>query len=178
MNLAGTIGQARARALAYWMARNEQERRTLSIGAGVLLVALAYLVLIAPALDGRAALRRALPQLRQQAAQLRALADEARTLQGTPVPQVAPMAREGLLASLTARGITPASLSLTGDYAKLQLNNVSFANLMAWLDAARRENRIAVQDAAITALPVAGQVDATLTLRQNTSGTAAAAAAR
>jgi general secretion pathway protein M len=172
MNVAGTLGQARSRALAYWIARNEQERRTLSIGAGVLLLALAYLVLIAPAAEGRAELRRQLPQLRQQAAQLRALADEARTLAATPVPQVAPMAREPLLASLSARGITPASLSLTGEYAKLQLNNVSFANLMAWLDAERRESRVMVQDAGFTALPTAGQVDANLTLRQASAGAA------
>jgi general secretion pathway protein M len=174
MNLAGTLGQARSRALAYWIARNEQERRTLSIGAGVLLLALAYLILIAPALEGRAELRRALPAMRQQAAQLSALADEARNLQAKPAPQVAPMAREALLASLSARGITPASLSLTGEYAKLQVNNVSFANLMAWLDAQRRENRVMVQDGAISALPTAGQVDATLTLHQSTTGGAPA----
>jgi general secretion pathway protein M len=63
---------------------------------------------------------------------------------------------------------------MTGDFAKLQLNNVSFANLMAWLDAQRRENRIMVQDASVTGLPVAGQVDASLTLRQNTAGGAGA----
>jgi general secretion pathway protein M len=174
MNLADTIGHARARALAYWMARTEQERRTLSIGAAVLLLALAYLVLLAPALEGRAALRRSLPQLRQQAAELRALADQARNLAAQPVPQVAPMAREALQASLTARGITPASLTLTGEYARLQLNNVSFANLMAWLDAQRRENRITVQEATISALPTAGQVDANLTLRQQATGAGAA----
>ena len=48
------------------------------------------------------------------------------------------------------------------------MNNVSFANLAAWLDEQRRANRVLVMDAAVTALPVAGQVDATLTLRQNT----------
>jgi general secretion pathway protein M len=46
---------------------------------------------------------------------------------------------------------------MTGEYAKLQLNGVSFANLVAWLDAQRRENRIAVQDAAITALAAPGR---------------------
>lgn len=160
------IGQARARALAYWMARTEQERRTLSIGAGVLLLALAYLLLVAPAVEGRAALRAQLPQLRQQAAQMHALADQARNLAAQPVPQVPPMTREALQQSLSTRGITPASLAMTGEYAKLQLNNVSFANLMSWLDAQRRENRIQALEAAITALPTAGQVDASLTLRQ------------
>lgn len=172
MSVAGTFSQARARALAYWGARTEQERKFLSIGAGVVLLALAYSLLLAPALEGRASLRAALPQLRQQAAQLQGLAQEAQALAAQPAPQVTPMTREMLAASLATRGITAASLAMTGDYAKLQLANVSFANLVAWLDAARRENRISVQDATITGLATAGQVDATLTLRQN-SGAAA-----
>ncbi|HWJ95819.1 MAG TPA: type II secretion system protein GspM, partial [Telluria sp.] len=125
-------------------------------------------LLLAPALEGRATLRASLPALRQQAAQLQGLAQEAQALASQPAPQVTPMTREMLAASLAGRGINPASLAMTGDYAKLQLNNVSFANLVAWLDAVRRENRIAVQDAAVTGLPTAGQVDASLTLRQNT----------
>jgi general secretion pathway protein M len=60
---------------------------------------------------------------------------------------------------------------MTGEYIKVQMNNVSFANLAGWLDEQRRANRMLVQDAVITALPAAGQVDANLTLRQNT-GTA------
>lgn len=175
MKLAESISQARSRALALWMARTEQERRTLSIGAAVLLVAFVYLALVAPAMEGRAQLRKQLPLLRQQAAEMRALADEARNLQAQPAPQVAPMSREALLASLAGRGMNPASLAMTGDFAKLQLNNVSFANLMAWLDAQRRENRIMVQDASVTGLATAGQVDASLTLRQNTAGGAGTA---
>jgi general secretion pathway protein M len=83
------------------------------------------------------------------------------------------MTREALAASLSGRGLSPQSLSLNGEYAKLQLNGVSFANLVTWLDAQRRENRIAVQDAAVTALATAGQVDANLTLRQNLGAGAA-----
>ncbi len=165
-----TMVQLRARALAYWMARTEQERRTLSIGAAIVLLALAYLVLVAPAVEGRSQLRAQLPQLRQQAAQMQALADEARQLAAQPVPQLAPMTRESLQQGLAARGINPSSLAMTGEYAKLQVNNVSFANLMAWMDAQRRENRIQAQDAAITSLPTAGQVDASLTLRQAGAG--------
>ena len=56
---------------------------------------------------------------------------------------------------------------LYGGYGKITiLNGVSFANLVAWLDAQRRENRVQVQEAAFTAQPAVGQVDATLTLRQ------------
>jgi general secretion pathway protein M len=174
MSFASMIGQWRARALAYWVARTDQERKFLGIGAAVALLALVYLLFVAPALEGRAQLRRALPQLRQQAAQLQALAQEATQLNAEPVPQVAPMTREALAASMSSRGLTAQSLSLTGEYAKLQLNNASFANLATWLDAQRREGRIAVQDAVITALPAAGQVDANLTLHQNTGAPAGA----
>ncbi|WP_229425303.1 MULTISPECIES: type II secretion system protein GspM [unclassified Massilia] len=147
MNLGNIFGGTRERATAYWIARSEQERRYLGVGFGVVLLALVYMGLIEPAVEGRAQLQRSLPELRQQAAQLAGMAQVARGLAGQqPVP-VTPMTEASLKASLGARSITPASLTLTGEYARLQVNGVSFANLVAWLDAQRRENRIAVRKA-------------------------------
>jgi general secretion pathway protein M len=171
MSIATKAGELRERALAYWIARTEQERKVLAVGAGVVLLALLYLVLLAPALEGREQLRRSLPELRQQAAQLQTLAGEAQALAGQPVVEAAPLTREALAASMTARGLDPASLTLTGEYARVQLTGVSFANVMAWLDDQRRDSRLNVQDAQFKALSTPGQVDATLTLRQ--SGNAA-----
>jgi general secretion pathway protein M len=168
MSLATTIAQYRERANALWLARTDQERRFLAVGGAIVLLALLYLILIDPAVEGRAQLRRQLPQLRQQAAELQAMAQEASTLARAPATQVAPITRETVSTSLSGRGLTPQSLSMTGEFIKLQLNNVSFAGLATWLDEQRRANRILVQDAAVTALPTAGQVDASLTLRQNT----------
>jgi general secretion pathway protein M len=168
MSLATNIAQYRERFKALWLARTEQERRFLSIGGAVVLLALLYLILVDPAVEGRAQLRRSLPQLRQQAAELQAMAQEAAKLAAAPATQATPLTREAVNTGLSGRGLTPQSLSMTGEYIKLQLNNVSFANLATWLDEQRRANRVLVQDAVVTALPVAGQVDATLTLRQNT----------
>jgi general secretion pathway protein M len=168
MSIATTIAQNRERMHALWLARTEQERRFLLIGGAVVLAALLYLVLITPALEGRAQLKRSLPQLRQQAAELQAMAQEATALEHAPAVQVAPLTREGVTASLSGRGLTPQSLSMTGQYIKLQLNNVAYAGLAGWLDEQRRANHVQVQDAAVTALAKAGQVDASLTLRQNT----------
>lgn len=168
MSLATNVAQYRARFAALWLARTPQERRFLSIGGGVVLAALLYLILVAPAVEGRAALRRTLPQLRQQAAELQAMAQEARTLAQAPSTQVPVLSRDAVDASLRGRGLTPQSLSVTGEYIKLQLNNVPYAGLAAWLDEQRHTNRVLVQDAVVSALPAAGQVDAALTLRQNT----------
>ena len=168
MSFATTIAQYRERANAFWLARTEQERRFLAVGGAVVLLALLYLLLVDPAVTGRAQLRRSLPQLRQQAAELQGMAQEANNLAHAPAAPVTPLTREALTASLSGRGLTPQSLSMTGEYIKLQLNNVSFANLVSWLDEQRRANRVLVQDAVATSLPAAGQVDASLTLRQNT----------
>jgi general secretion pathway protein M len=171
MSIATTIAQARERAATLWLARTEQERRFLAIGGGVVLLALLYLLLIDPAVTGRSQLNRSLPQLRQQAAELQAMATEANNLARAPATEVAPLTRESIDSSLNGRGLKPQSLSVTGEYIKVQMNNVAFAGLAGWLDEQRRANRLLVQDAAITALPAAGQVDANLTLHQNT-GTA------
>ena len=167
MSAASSIGQVRERLAVYWLARTEQERKFLLAGAAAVALALVYALFIGPALGGRAALEKELPQLRQQDAQLRAMALEAGELGRQPALQVAPMTRESLAASLAALSITPQSLSMTGEYARLQLTGVSFANLVGWMDAQRRENRISVQDATISAQTTAGQVDATLTLHQD-----------
>ena len=167
MSIAGKFNGLRERATAYWIARSEQERKFLLVGGLVAALALFYLVLLEPALDGREQLRRSLPELRQQAAQLEALAAEAKAVAAEPAQAVAPLTQQALAASMSARGLNPASLAMTGEYAKVQLNNVSFANLMAWLDAQRRESRLMVQDAQFSAQSALGQVDATLTLRQS-----------
>jgi len=168
MSFATTIAQYRERANALWLARTEQERRFLAVGGAVVLLAVLYLLLVDPAVEGRAQLRRQLPQLRQQAAELQAMAQEANALARAPATQIPPITREAVDSSLNGRGLKPQSLSMNGEYIKLQLNNVPFAGLASWLDEQRRANRVLVQDATVTALPVAGQVDASLTLRQNT----------
>lgn len=156
----------REQAILYWSARTEQERKYLIVGAGIATGALVYSLFIEPAWTGKAKLERELPLLRQEAAELQALAQEATLLKSQPAAQVTPMTRDSLTASLTARSITPGTLTVAGESAKLQVSNVSFANLYSWLDAQRRESRIMVVDGTVTALPAAGQVDVSLTLSQ------------
>ncbi|MDC8760460.1 type II secretion system protein GspM [Janthinobacterium fluminis] len=150
----------------FWQQRSEQERQFLGVGGAVAALALLYAVLIGPAVSGREALLKELPQLRLDAAEIEGLARQAAELTRQAPPPPEPMSRASLSASLAAQGLTAQSISLTGEYAKLQLNEVPFAGLVAWLDAVRRDSRIAVQDANVVAQPTAGVVNATLTLHQ------------
>nr|WP_315255367.1 type II secretion system protein GspM [uncultured Duganella sp.] len=156
----------RARADAFWLVRTEQERKLLRIGGIVVGLGLFYSLLIDPALSGREQLRKQLPQLHQQAAEMQVMAREAQALKGQSNIAPTPMSRENLNAGLTARGLTPQSFNVTGEYAKLAFTGAQYAGVVAWLDAIRTESRINVVDASFTAQEAAGVVNATLTLRQ------------
>jgi general secretion pathway protein M len=161
-----------ATAQAFWQERTEQERRMLTIGGAVLGLGLFYGVLIDPALEGRAKLRKELPQQRQQAAELQALGRTAMELKARPPIQANRLNSDTLNASLAANGLKAQSLAVTGDYVKLELKGVPFAAVAAWLDTQRRTDAVAVQDASITATPTPGMVDANMTLHQRSSGAA------
>jgi general secretion pathway protein M len=161
-----SIQNLRGQAAAFWQARTEQERKLLTVGGAVVGLALFYSLLVDPALSGRDKLRKQLPELRQQEAEMQALAREAASLQGQGSIAPPPMTRDSLNAGLSARGLNPQSVNVTGEYAKLQFNGAQFAGLVAWLDAVRTESRINVAEASITAQETPGVVNATLTLRQ------------
>jgi general secretion pathway protein M len=161
-----SVQHLRGQAALFWQARTEQERKLLTVGAVVVGLALFYSLLIDPALSGRDKLRKQLPELRQQEAEMQSLAREASSLQGQSNIAPPPMTRDSLNAGLSARGLNPQSVNVTGEYAKLQFNGAQFAGLVAWLDAVRTESRINVAEASITAQEAPGVVNATLTLRQ------------
>lgn len=166
MNLTGLLDSSRLSFSEFWAVRDARERAMLSGAAAVVIFGLVYSLLIAPALTGREQMKRNLPQLRQQVAQLQALAKQAEALSGRPATAVAALSRENIEAALARSGLKPQSVISTGDYAKVQLAAVSFAGTLSWLNDMQKTALLYVVDADIVALAQADRVDATLTLRQ------------
>jgi general secretion pathway protein M len=166
------IQRLQAVAQAFWQERTEQERRMLSIGGAVVGLGLFYGVLIDPALEGRARLRAQLPQRRLEAAELQALSRTAMELKSRTPIQSPRMTADTLNASLSASGLKASSVVITGDYAKVELKGVPFAQVATWLDTQRRTAAIAVYDANITGTSTPGMVDANFTLQQRGAGAA------
>lgn len=167
MSTTSMINQLKEQAALYWQARTEQERRFLGVGAAIVAAVLVFTTLVGPAISGRAQARKDLPNLRAQAAQMQAQGAEAATLARQPAVQVVPMTQEGLSARLAARSLKAQSIAMTGESARLQFKDTSFASLTAWLDAERREHRVSVTEANLVPQAAnAGQVDGVLTLRQ------------
>lgn len=155
---------------SFWQERSEQEQKILSLGAGVAGLALIYLLLLDPAISGRAQLQKELPKLQEQAALMASLLGEAQALAGRVAAPIAPMNKEMIEASLGQRGLKAQTIGMVGDQMKLQLNDVAFSNLMTWLDEMQKNSHISTLDANIVSQPVAGMVNATLTLRQQNAG--------
>lgn len=166
MNLTGFLDSSKLSFSEFWAARDARERAMLSAAAAVVTFSLIYALLIAPAMTGREQLNKDLPLLRQQVAQLQALAKQAEAFSGKPEPAAPAISREDIEAALARNGLKPQSVISTGDYAKVQLAAVSFAGTLSWLEDMQKAALLYVVEAEIVALAQPGLVDATLTLRQ------------
>jgi general secretion pathway protein M len=168
MKAPAKVNGVKQSASTFWSERNQRERNMLTLAIVVILAGLFYLLLIDPAASGRKDLEKKLPALRQQAAEVQAMAKEATELAGkTAAAPPAAVTRESLEASLTRKGLKPQNLSVTGEMVKLQLAAVSFADTIDWLDEMQRTARLSVVDANFDAQTQPDTVNATLTLRRS-----------
>jgi len=166
MNLTGLLNRTRQSFSEFWAARDARERAMLAVAALVVIIGLAYALLIDPALTGRNRLNKNLPELRQQATQLQALAKEAAIFSGKSAAPLLAMSKENVEKALAQNGLKAQSVVLSGDYAKVQLSSVSFAGTLNWLDNMQSTALLSVVDANIVALAQPDLVNATITLRQ------------
>jgi general secretion pathway protein M len=154
----------------FWNARNTREKALLTWGSLVLAVVIAWSVLWSPAQDGRARLIETLPGLQRQLAQMTGQANEAHALSGI-AQGVAPTGgalKDALTASLSDHGLNPTQVQVIGNAVQIQLKNASFPAWTAWLDEVRRQFKVQVSEAHVTALKEDGQVDLTASLQPAT----------
>ncbi|WP_179403401.1 type II secretion system protein GspM [Burkholderia guangdongensis] len=154
----------------FWGARTLREKQMLGWGGAVLAVAFAYSVLWSPAQEGSARISHALPTMRGELAQMAAQANEARML--TAAAQgVAPTGaalKDALTASLSDHGLPAAQLQIVGEGVQIQMKNASFPLWTQWLDDARRQFKVQVGEAHVSALKDDGQVDLTAVMQPST----------
>ncbi len=160
----------------FWQERSARERRTLAWGGSLLVLVLLWLLGVEPALEGRERWRKDLPQLRADAAQVQALAQQlASTLpqqQATAGSAAASptVDKATLEAGLVAQGLKAQSLSVqdAGGVLLVRVNfdDVSFSALTEWLQQQQRALQLSVSEASVTARERLDRVDARLTLRR------------
>jgi len=155
----------------FWYQRTDREKALLTWGGGVLAVVIAWSVLWAPAQEGRARLRESLPTLQRQLAQMTAQANEARQLSAA-AQGVAPTGgalKDALTASLSDHGLAATQVQVIGNAVQVQMKNASFPVWTGWVDDVRRQFKVQVAEAHVTALKEDGQVDVTASLQPSTA---------
>lgn len=162
------LNPLRASLRSFWDARNSRERSVLLIAGALVMLLVIWLWLIDPALQGRAQLKKTLPAMQAQLAQLQALTKQAAALpasEATPT-NPAPLSRSMLESSLARKGLKPQTLEVNGEFVRLKLSGASFAALIAWLSDMQANAQLAVNEADVVALEQSDRVDASLSLRQ------------
>ncbi|MGS0743506.1 type II secretion system protein GspM [Glaciimonas sp. GG7] len=160
-----------AMASSFWSQRNQRERRMLSCAAAFIVMVLIYLVLIDPALKGRARLQKELPTLRSQAALLELLTIKAAAVASVSTPSATPAAwpftKAGIEASLKSKALRVQSVEQSGDTATMAFSAVPFAVLFDWLTEVQKSAHWQVGIANIsTGSGQPDSVNASITLRQ------------
>lgn len=154
----------------FWQQREQRERKTLIAGALALALMLIYLLLLNPALSGRARLQEKIPQLRQQLAQMNVLSGQQAALAIGLAEQIPPISKEQLELALARRGVKAQSLAVTDGIVRLQISTVAYQSLMELLTELQKASRLTVEEARLAALPEVGMVSASLTLKQQKNG--------
>jgi general secretion pathway protein M len=147
----------------FWEARQGRERRFLSIAALVVLLTLVYLVAIDPALSGSGALRKSLPVLHQQVAQMQQMSQAIAAI--PPLENRPDVNRELVETAFTNSGLKAQTLSVNDGIVRAQINSTSMSSLQTCLLDLQRTGGLFVDEMKITGLE-AGMISATFTLRQ------------
>lgn len=154
-------------AIQWWRTLARRERNLISAALGVVGFALVYLIAFEPAWEARKQLQKELPALRAEVSRMDNMASEARRLAAVPVSTDSPQTRRMILEqSIVAAGLKPylAQLTMNGELIDARFKAVPFALWVAWLDAAVRQTRLRIVDAAVQREAVSGLVTARLAL--------------
>jgi general secretion pathway protein M len=168
--------------LQRWQLLQPRERRLLLVALSVLVLASLFLVGFEPAWNGRAALERRLPELRAQVASVDRIVREARELESAArapaqTVQAVRLAVENSIDSAGLRGPL-VRLQVNGALIDLEFRQVAFSDLIGWLDATLREQRVRVLDVSLTREAAGDRVSGRVLLEHAPGTTAAAQGAR
>jgi len=148
-----------------WRERSPREQRLLLAAISAVLLAVAFLGLVEPALDGRQYWRQALPLLRAEHAQMQSLAKQLTTNAPPASADARPVDRNSLEKSLNDAGIKPISLEVSNGLIRARWSDVSFNALNSWLLRMQREQSWSVIEASLSARERIDRVDASVSLR-------------
>ena len=154
-----------ARLRAWWLGLDRRERAMTAAAGSFVLLALLYLIAIEPAWKARERLGAELPRLREQAAEVNSLAQEAKQLTSRGVAvESAAAARVALEQSLARANLAGARVTVL-DERRLAVSAKAMpvTQWLVWAEEAARESRLRIAAVRIARTSVRAVVDAEAT---------------
>jgi general secretion pathway protein M len=155
----------RLRKSKFWRERTAREQQLLAAATGVLVVAVVFLALIEPAIDGRHHWQHALPQLRAERAQMQSLAKQLHSDAAPAAAEARAIDRASLERSLADTGLKAASVEVSNGLIRARWSDVSFSTLNKWLQRMQHEQGWSVVEASVSARDHVDRVDVTISLK-------------
>jgi general secretion pathway protein M len=150
-----------AKLRAWWLGLPRRQRVLTAAAGSFALLALLFLIAIEPAWKARERLGAELPRLRAQAAEVDALAQEAKRLTSRGVAvESAAAAGAALEQSLARANLAGVRIAVPDErHLAVSASAVPVTQWLAWAEAAARESRLRIADVRISRTPVRGMVD-------------------
>jgi general secretion pathway protein M len=159
MSLATAISKA-------WQPRNQREKQLLTFTGALVISVVGWLLLIDPALRGRAYWQQELPAMKEAISQMRYLSTEIGKLPVKTHGSGVGLSRQALEASLSDKGIKADTLEITDSHVNAHFVDISFASFTELLKQWQISSQLMVEEITVTARDRIDRVDVRVSLKR------------
>ena len=159
MTIATSIAKA-------WQVRNQREKQGLTLAAAVLISWLGWVLLVNPALRGRAHWQRELPTMQNELSQMHSLLKDIGKLPPDSKKSSLPVLRQTLESSLTEKGLRAESLEIADGRVKARFVDISFSSFAELLQQWQIASQLVVEEVTVTARDRIARVDVSVSFKR------------
>lgn len=149
-----------------WQVRNQREKQGLTLAAAVLISWLGWVLLVNPALRGRAHWQRELPTMQNELSQMRSLLKDIGKLPPPSKEASLPVSRQTLESSLTEKGLRAENLEIADGHVKARFIDISFSSFAELLQQWQIASQLVVEEVTVTARDRIDRVDVSVSLKR------------
>jgi len=149
-----------------WQVRNQREKQGLTLAAAILISWLGWVLLVNPALRGRAHWQRELPTMQNELAQMRSLLTDIGKQPELSKASRVELSRQALESSLNEKGLRAENLQIVDGHVKARFIDISFSAFAELLQQWQIASRLVVEEVTVTARDRIDRVDVSVSLKR------------
>jgi general secretion pathway protein M len=149
-----------------WQLRNQREKQGLTLAAAILISWLGWVLLVNPALRGRAHWQRELPTMQNELAQMRSLLTDIGKQPARSKESRLELSRQMLESSLNEKGLKAENLEIADGHVKARFIDISFSSFAELLQQWQIASQLVVEEVTVTARDRIDRVDVSVSLKR------------